>query len=176
MPDAASLEPGQLAAYFALMEVGGLLQHAVEQQLREEGGLSYIQFQILAVLGDGAEDAEGADGQQRMTDVADRLVHSRSGLTYQIAQLAQAGWVAKASSPDDERSVMVSLTPEGRSLLDRVMAGHVQVVQRFLLDPLSSEDVTYLGDVLGRVRAHMRSVPPRSAAPRRKPRGGRSVL
>jgi len=164
MPDAAPLEPGQLAAYFALMEVGGLLQHAVEQQLRDEGGLSYIQFQILAVL------SEGADGPQRMTDVADRLVHSRSGLTYQIAQLAEAGWVAKTSSPDDERSVMVSLTPEGRTLLDRVMAGHVQVVQRFLLDPLSSEDVASLGDVLGRVRAHMRSVPPRSAAPRRKPR------
>jgi DNA-binding MarR family transcriptional regulator len=169
MPDAAPLEPAQLAAYFALIEVGSLLQHAVEQQLREEGGLSYIQFQILAVLG------ESAEGQQRMTDVADRLVHSRSGLTYQVAQLAEAGLVAKAASPDDERSVIVSLTPKGRTLLDRVMSGHIQVVQGLLLDPLTSEDVAKLGDVLGRVRAHMRSVPPRSAAPRRKSRSARSI-
>jgi DNA-binding MarR family transcriptional regulator len=163
MPDAAPLEPEQLAAYFALMEVSSLLQHAVDQQLREEGGLRYIQFQILAVLG------ESADGRQRMTDVADRLVHSRSGLTYQVAQLAEAGLVAKAPSPDDERSVVVSLTAEGRALLGRVTNGHVEVVQRHLLASLSNEDVASLGDVLGRVRRHMRAVPPRSAAPRRKP-------
>jgi len=162
MSDAAPLDPGQLAAYFALMEVGGLLGHAVEQQLREEGGLSYIQFQILAVLG------ENAEGRQRMTDVADRLVHSRSGLTYQVGQLAEIGLVAKAPSPDDERSVIVSITPEGRALLDRVMAGHVQVVQQLLFEPLSDEDVAELCDVLGRVREHMRTIPPRSAAPRRR--------
>ena len=162
MPDAAPLEPHQLAAYFALIEVGSLLQHAVEQQLREEGGLSYIQFQILAVLG------ESAEGRQRMTDVADRLVHSRSGLTYQVGQLADAGLVAKTPSPDDERSVIVSITPEGRTLLGRVMTGHVRLVQQLLLEPLSDEDVAKLGDVLGRVRRHMRTVPPRSAAPRRK--------
>ena len=162
MTDAAPLEPGQLAAYFALMEVGSLLQHAVEQQLREEGGLSYIQFQILAALG------ETTEGRQRMTDVADRLVHSRSGLTYQVGLLAELGLVAKAPSPDDERSVIVSITPEGRALLDRVMAGHVQIVRQFLFAPLSDEDVVGLGDVLGRIREHMRTVPPRSAAPRRK--------
>lgn len=162
MSDPGSLEPEQLAAYFALMEVGNLLQHAVEQQLREEGGLSYIQFQILAVLG------ESAEGRQRMTDIADRLVHSRSGLTYQVAQLAAAGLVAKAPSSDDERSVIVSITPEGRDVLDRVLAGHVHVVRRLLLAPLSTEDVARLGDVLGRVAAHMRTVPPRSAAARRR--------
>lgn len=168
MPDAAPLEPEQLTAYFALMEVGSLLQHAVEQQLREEGGLSYIQFQILAVLG------ENPQGRQRMTDLADRLVHSRSGLTYQVGQLAEADLVAKSPSPEDERSVIVCLTPNGRALLDRVMAGHVQVVRRLLLAPLSNEDVADLGDVLVRVRDHMRTVPPRSAAPRRK-RSGRGA-
>ena len=162
MSDAASLDPGQLAAYFALMEVGSLLQHAVEQQLRDEGGLSYIQFQILAAL------SESAEGRQRMTDLADRLVHSRSGLTYQVGQLAERGLVTKAPSLDDERSVIVTLAPEGHALLGHVMAGHVQGVQRLLFEPLSSEDVAKLGDILGRVQNHMRTIPPRSAAPRRK--------
>ena len=48
---AAPLDPVQLGAYFALMEVAGLLRHAVEQQLREAGDLSYVQFQLLARLG-----------------------------------------------------------------------------------------------------------------------------
>jgi len=52
MADTVPLNAEHLAAYFALMEVGSLLQHAVEQQLRTDGGLSYVQFQILARLHD----------------------------------------------------------------------------------------------------------------------------
>jgi DNA-binding MarR family transcriptional regulator len=164
MPETPPLDHEQLAAYFALMEVSSLLQHAVDQQLRDEGGLSYTQFQILATLG------ETPEGRQRMTDLADRLVHSRSGLTYQVGQLAKAGLVTRTPSSDDERSVVVTTTPEGRALLARVMTGHVEVVQRLLLTPLDRPDIAALTDVLGRVREHMRTTPPRSAAPRRKPR------
>jgi DNA-binding MarR family transcriptional regulator len=157
------LGPEQLAAYFALMEVGSLLQHAVDQQLREEGGLSFVQFQILAVLG------EAPDGRQRMTDIADRLVHSRSGLTYQVAQLEKTGLVARTPSSDDERSVIVAATTRGRALLAQVLPGHVEVVQRLLMAPLAATDVAALISILSRVRDHMRTVPPRSAAPRRRP-------
>jgi DNA-binding MarR family transcriptional regulator len=162
MPDTPPIDHEQLTAYFALIEVSSLLQHAVDQQLRDEGGLSFTQFQILAVLG------ETPGGQQRMTDIADHMVHSRSGLTYQVAQLAKAGLVTRTPSSDDERSVIVTATPQGQALLGRVMPGHVEVVQRLLLAPLSRPDVIALGDVLGRVREHMRTIPPRSAAQRRK--------
>jgi DNA-binding MarR family transcriptional regulator len=163
MQDTPPLDPEQLAAYFALMEVSSLLQHAVDQQLRDDGGLSYIQFQILAVLD------QTPDGRHSMTDIADRLVHSRSGLTYQVAHLAKDGLVTRAPSSDDERSVVISATPKGRALLGRVLPGHIELVQRLLLAPLDRADFTNLSDILGRVRAHMRSNPPRSAAPRRKP-------
>ncbi|MEN8651492.1 MarR family transcriptional regulator [Streptomyces sp. 21So2-11] len=163
MPHTPSLDPEQLAAYFALMEVSTLLQHAVDQQLREDGGLSYTQFQILATLG------ENPDGRQRMTDIADRLVHSRSGLTYQVTQLAKAGLVTRAPSSDDERSITVALTPDGRARLGQVMPGHEELVQRLLLAPLARPDITTLSDTLGRVREHMQTIPPRSTAPRRKP-------
>src|SRR4051794_35485657 len=108
MPEIAPLDSDQMAAYFALMEVGSLLQHAVEQQLRESGGLSYTKFQILAAL-DNAPDR-----RLRMTDIADLLVHSRSGLTYQVAQLANAGLVTRTTGSDDERSVIVTATADGR--------------------------------------------------------------
>ena len=42
-----SVDPVQLGAYFALIEVTSLLRHAIEQQLREAGDLSFVQFQIL---------------------------------------------------------------------------------------------------------------------------------
>src|SRR3954447_5426075 len=116
------LDAVQLGAYFALMDVAGLLRHAVEQQLREAGDLSYVQFQLLARLG-----LDAPTGSLRMTDLADGVVYSRSGLTYQAGLLEQAGLVQRAPSPDDERSVIVTITDAGRERLAEVLPGHVEV-------------------------------------------------
>jgi DNA-binding MarR family transcriptional regulator len=158
--DAAPLDAEQLGAYFALMEVSSLLQHAVEEHLRAAGNLSYVQFQILARLTDTP------DGQLRMTDIADGVVYSRSGLTYQAGLLEKAGLVARVAAPDDERSVLVTVTDAGRALVAEVLPGHVEVVRQLLFQPLDRRDLATLGRVLSRVRDHMRAAPPRSARPR----------
>ncbi|PSL52141.1 DNA-binding MarR family transcriptional regulator [Saccharothrix carnea] len=160
-PDPAPLDADQLNAYFALMEVGSLLQHAVEQQLRTEGDLSWVQFQVLARLTDAP------DGRHRMTDLADGVVYSRSGLTYQAGLLEKNGLVTRESDPDDERAVVVAITDAGRALIARLLPGHVDVVRRLLFQPLRHRDLDTLSQVLGRVRDHIRATPPRSAKPRR---------
>uniref|UniRef100_UPI003F82DB43 MarR family winged helix-turn-helix transcriptional regulator n=1 Tax=Actinosynnema sp. TaxID=1872144 RepID=UPI003F82DB43 len=133
-----SLDPVQLGAYFDLIEVTSLLRHAVEQQLREAGDLSYVQFQLLSRLGDSPT------GSHRMTDLPDGVVYTRSGLTYQAGLLEKAGLVTRAPSPDDERGVTVTITDAGRALLAQVLPGHVEVVSGLLFEPLSREDVTAL--------------------------------
>ena len=163
MPDSPpSLDPVQLGAYFALVEVTSLLRHAVEQQLKDAGDLSYVQFQLLARLGDSPT------GSHRMTDLADGVVYSRSGLTYQVGLLEKAGLVERTPSEEDERSVTVTITGTGRALLAKVLPGHIEVVSGLLFEPLSRDDVTALAALLAPVRDHMRSTPPRSAAPRRR--------
>jgi DNA-binding MarR family transcriptional regulator len=158
------LEPEELGAYFVLMEAVSLLQHHVEQQLRAEGDLSSVQFQLLASL-------SAADGQLTMTQLADGVVYSRSGLTYQAGLLEKAGLITRDPSPDDERATLVTITDSGQALLRRVLPGHIEVVRRLLLDPLADDDLHRLGDIMTRVRDHMRAQPPRSAAPRkRRPR------
>ena len=154
-----ALDPRQLGVYFVLTEAVSLLQHAVEQQLRTEGDLSYVQFQLLARLAD-------APGPLTMTQLADGVVYSRSGLTYQAGLLEGAGLITRAPSPDDERATLVSITSDGRALFDRVLPGHIQVT-RLLFDPLTDDDLHHLGDIMTRVRDHMRARPPRSAAPRK---------
>lgn len=153
--------PTQLEAYFALIEVSSLLRHAIEQQLREAGKLSYVQFQLLATLGDQPT------GRARMTDLADGVVYSRSGLTYQAGLLEDAGLVTRSPSADDERSTMVTITDAGRARLAEVFPGHIEALNRLLLDPLSDDDVAVLARVLGSVRTHMHRNPKRSEAPRR---------
>ena len=156
-----ALDPQQLGAYFALMEAVSLLQHQVEQYLRTEGGLSYVQFQLLARLAE-------VHGQLTMTQLADGVVYSRSGLTYQAGLLERAGLITRGPSPDDERATLVAITDSGLALVGRVLPGHVQVVGRLLFEPLSDDDLHHLGDIMTRVRDHMRAQPPRSAAPRKR--------
>jgi DNA-binding MarR family transcriptional regulator len=154
------LDPQQLGAYFALSEAASLLQHQVEQHLRAEGGISWVQFQLLARLAEAH--------RLTMTQLADGVVYSRSGLTYQAGLLEKAGLITRGPSPDDERATLVTITEEGVALVGRILPGHVQVVSRLLLDPLSDDDVHRLGDIMSRVRDHMRAEPPRSAAPRKR--------
>jgi DNA-binding MarR family transcriptional regulator len=120
-----------------------------------------VQFQLLARLAD-------AHGQLTMTQLADGVVYSRSGLTYQADLLEKAGLITRGPSPNDERATLVTITEDGLALFGRVLPGHVQVVQRLLFDPLSGDDLHHLGDIVTRVRDHMRTQPPRSAAPRKR--------
>jgi DNA-binding MarR family transcriptional regulator len=162
-----ALDPQQLGAYFMLTEAVSLLQYQVEQQLRAEGDLSYVQFQLLARLAD-------AHGSLTMTQLADGVVYSRSGLTYQAGLLEKAGLITRGPSPDDERATLVTITGNGRALVDRVLPGHVQVISRLLFDPLTHDDLHHLGDIMTRVRDHMRARPPRSARLRVRTRNSAS--
>jgi DNA-binding MarR family transcriptional regulator len=157
---AEPLDDGELAAFFALMEVSSNLQHAVEQQLRTDGDVSCVQFLILARLRDSPE------GESRMTDLADLVVYSRSALTYQAAQMEKAGFITRSPSVNDERSTTVKITDTGRERVEKVLPGHIDVLRRLLLNPLGPQGVTTMNKTLECVRDAMRQTPPRSAAPR----------
>lgn len=161
MDHAETLRPEELDTYVVLVEAVSLLQHAVEQQLRAEGDLSYVQFLLLARLAD-------ARGRLTMTELADGVVYSRSGLTHQAGLLEDAGLITRGPSPDDHRATLVTITGAGLARLATVLPGHVRVTRRLLFDELSTRDVAALGDIMTRARDHMRTEPPRSAAPRRR--------
>lgn len=158
---AKPLKPAQMRAYFAFTEAASLLQYAVQQQLQAEGGLSYVQFEILAKLVD-------AERPLTMTELADGVVYSRSGLTHQAGLLEKAGLITRDASPHDQRATVVDITKAGRARVTKVLPGHIEVVRDLLYGSLSDQDVHILGDLMSRVRDHMRDQPPRSAAPRKK--------
>jgi DNA-binding MarR family transcriptional regulator len=129
--------------------------------LLAEGGLSYVQFEILAKLAH-------TDRPLTMTDLADGVVYSRSGLTHQAGLLEKEGLISRAASPEDQRTTIVHITKKGRARVAKVLPGHVQVVRELLFESLDERDVRALGDMMENARDHMRSRPPRSAAPRKR--------
>jgi DNA-binding MarR family transcriptional regulator len=158
---AKALEPEQMHAYFALTEAVSLLQYAVQRQLRAEGDLSYVQFEILALLADAKQPLT-------MTNLADGVVYSRSGLTHQAGVLEDAGLITRRASSVDQRETVVEITKAGAARVAKVLPGHIQIVSDLLFETLSDRDVRTLGDIMSRARDHMRSLPPRSAAPRNR--------
>ncbi|MCK8644739.1 MarR family winged helix-turn-helix transcriptional regulator [Mycobacterium colombiense] len=161
---ANGLKSAQMRTYFALTEAASLLQYAVREQLQAEGDLSYVQFEVLAKLVDAGRPLT-------MTELADGVVYSRSGLTHQAGLLENAGLISREISTHDKRATVVEITKAGRARVDKVLPGHIQIVRDLLYGSLSDQDVNTLGDLMARIRDHMRDRPPRSAAPRNRRKG-----
>src|ERR687897_1022981 len=125
---AARISREEFHAYAALIASSTLLQRAVERNLREQADLTHVQFEILMNLSNA-----GSSGM-RMAQLADALIVSRSGLSYQVAQLESRGWITRERSTDDERGVVARITPDGERMRRRVFAGHIDIVRSAFLD------------------------------------------
>jgi DNA-binding MarR family transcriptional regulator len=139
------LNERQRLAWMNFLRASHLLDQRVERQLKTDGGLSHPEFEILVSL-----DSQ-PDGQLRMSDLARRVVVSKSRLTYQVDRLERAGLVRRSLSSQDGRVVRASLTELGREALARVRPGHRGTVREYLVDVLTDDELDVLGDALGRV-------------------------
>lgn len=156
MPIPERQTPEEMRAWLALLETANLVQHATDRRVRSAVGLSFAQLEILARI------AETGEVGTRMTDVADKLVVSRSGLTYQVGQLEKQGLVTRTPSPDDERSVIARVTPAGQARVLDSVPHYVDVVKSLFLDHVAPGDLTVLADILDGVRTKLRAMPGRS--------------
>jgi DNA-binding MarR family transcriptional regulator len=109
-----------------------------------------VQFEILMNL------SNAGDSGIRMAQLADALIVSRSGLSYQVAQLESRGWISRERSADDERGVVARITPEGERMRQRVYAGHIDIVRRAFLDAVAPAELATLTAALERVVERLR--------------------
>jgi DNA-binding MarR family transcriptional regulator len=140
----------EFRAYAALIASSTLLQRAVERNLREQAELTQVQFEILMNL------SNAGDSGIRMAQLAEALIVSRSGLSYQVAQLESHGWITRERSADDERGVVARITPEGERMRQRVYAGHIDIVRRAFLDAVAPAELATLTAALERVVERLR--------------------
>ncbi|EHR61722.1 MarR family winged helix-turn-helix transcriptional regulator [Saccharomonospora cyanea] len=120
----------EMEAWKAFLEASHLVERRVEHQLRERAGLSHPQYEILVRL------ADAPGGALRMTELAELVVTSKSGLTYQVAKLEEWGLVRRYRCPTDDRGVNAVITEEGRGKLRETAPEHVAVVRSSLIDLL----------------------------------------
>jgi DNA-binding MarR family transcriptional regulator len=109
-------------------------------------GLEPGWYDVLATL-----RRAGPPYRLRPTDFASSLMLTSSGTTKRLDRLEAAGHIARAPDPTDRRGVLITLTPQGRRLVDRATVRHMANEQR-ILSGLTSAEQRQLADLLRKLR------------------------
>jgi DNA-binding MarR family transcriptional regulator len=126
------LDSEELAAWRGFLRVHSELTQRLDAELREAHDLPLTSYEVLLFLNDSSE------GALRMSQLADSVLLSRSGLTRLVDRLQKRGLVARADAPDDGRGCLALITEDGRELFAAARRTHLAGVRRMFLEPLSA--------------------------------------
>ncbi len=138
------LSPQEQASWRAYLRGTRLIAVALDEGLTQHG-TRLTEYEILSML------SEAPGGRLRMSALAQRVVQSRSRLTHTATRLERLGWVQRHAVREDRRGVELSLTAEGRAILEELATVHVADVRRVLVDQLTCEEFAALGQAMARV-------------------------
>ena len=128
-----------------MLQVHAAVTRQLDAQMQADHGLSVSAYEVLMFLA----DAEGH--RLRMSEIADRVLLSRSGLTRLVDRLVALGLVQRNACADDGRGSYAELRPEGLERLQAARRTHLQGVRRFFLDRLTRDDQQALADAWAHV-------------------------
>jgi len=113
------LSARELRAWRGMLRTHAVLTKALDAELDAAHGLPLSSYEVLMHL----NDAE--DQRMRMSDLADLVILSRSGLTRLVDRLEREGLLERQSCASDARGSFASLTAAGRRKLAAARATHL---------------------------------------------------
>ncbi|MEU7926222.1 MarR family transcriptional regulator [Micromonospora sp. NPDC049801] len=155
------LDERQDRAWRGYRRMRRLLDLELARELTQDAGLSEPDYDVLSDL------SETPQGRLRLSELADRMLWSRSRLSHHLTRMQQRGLVTRQECPDDARGAIVVLTRAGRNAIEAAAPGHVSAVRQHFLDLLTPAEVEALGAFTHRVVDHLAQS--RAPRPRRGP-------
>jgi DNA-binding MarR family transcriptional regulator len=142
---AAPLSGDDLAAWRGLLRAHAAVTGALDAELLETHGLPLTSYEVLLFL------AAAAEGRMRMSELADSVLLSRSGLTRLVDRMARAGLLERVRCDEDARGTFAAITPKGRALFDQARETHLAGIRRLFIARLSEDERARLGRVFARL-------------------------
>jgi DNA-binding MarR family transcriptional regulator len=133
-----------IGAWRSLLRAHATLMRQLETQLEQETGLALADFDVLAQLAI-------ADGELRMTELANRALISRSGMTRRVTRLVDEGLVRRADAGADGRGVVVALTDAGVARLAETVPAHARGIAEYFVSRLDDQELADLESALEKV-------------------------
>jgi DNA-binding MarR family transcriptional regulator len=126
------LSDEEMRAWQALLHAHHRVTLALDRELREEHDLSMAGYDVLLRL------ARAPGRALRMSDLAERVLLSPSGLTRLVDRLVARGLLERGSDPEDGRVALARLTGSGRTLLLRAARTHLRGIREHYTGKLTA--------------------------------------
>jgi DNA-binding MarR family transcriptional regulator len=141
--DFPDLDAPRTAAFLRLLRIGSDLLAELDAFLADYG-LGHGRWITLILL------RREESGALTPSELAAKQGVTRATMTRLIAGLAADALVTRTEDPDNARQAIVSLTPAGSALLDRIMPAYYRFVRK-RMSGLSRKDAELLTTMIARI-------------------------
>lgn len=141
----AGLSAAAMEAWRAFLRAHSFVVNRLEAELVADQRLPLASYDVLVQL------SEAPGRALRMTELADRVLLSRSGLTRLADRLAAEGLIRREACPSDARGTMAVLTDCGFQRLRAAWPGHARGVAEYFADRFDEGELATLATLLSRL-------------------------
>ena len=149
----SSPSPERLRAWRLYFESALALVDVLDVELERDAGIPMRWYDTLVHLEDTPDGL-------RMNELAEQILYSKSGFTRVVDRLEEAGLVQRVRPESDRRSILVVLTDEGRSTMERARRHHRHGIEQHFSRQLSDTDIKALTRALEKLSTHVRPLRP----------------
>ena len=139
------LSPAELTAWRTFLRAHATVVRRLEAELLLEHALPLAFYDVLVQL------SEAPDRRLRMTELAERVLLSRSGVTRLADRLEREGLIERRPCPSDARGTLAVLTDAGLARLRDAWPTHARGVAEHVTGRLSADEVGLLAELLGKL-------------------------
>ena len=132
----------ELDAWQALLHSHHQIVGTLDAELRSEHGLTFGDYDVLLRL------ARAPERRLRMTELAQRVMISPSGLTRVVDGLVKEGLVERRRDGPDARVVFARLTDQGRQRVRSAARTHLRGIRQHFTGRLSAPQLRQLACAL----------------------------
>jgi DNA-binding MarR family transcriptional regulator len=133
------LDEEELAAWRGMLRAHAELVRELDSELAQEHDMPLSSYEVLLYLNDSDE------GRMRMSELADSVLLSRSGLTRLVDRLERQGLLKRERCESDARGLFAEITPKGRKVFAAARKTHLDGVRRVFLSRFSRDELRTLG-------------------------------
>jgi DNA-binding MarR family transcriptional regulator len=134
------LSAEELNAWRGLLRAHAALVKALDAQLEERHGMPLSSYEFLIVLNAAPER------RLRMSDLAQTVLLSRSGVTRLVDRLEREGLLERVTCSSDGRGCFAALTEKGVRTLAEVRPTHLAGVRERFLSHFTPDELAVMAD------------------------------
>jgi DNA-binding MarR family transcriptional regulator len=135
----------RLAVWRSFLRTHTHILRLLEQDLQSNHKIAIASYDVLVQL------AEAPGNRLRMSELADAVLLSRSGLTRLVDRLQRDGLVERRPDPEDARGLFTVLTDQGRAALRSATRVHLTGVSTLFIDRLEPDELAELQRLMNKL-------------------------